>query len=83
MDRLVTFLNLCSFSRKLLVAVEEKWDNNVLAINKVAADNWKVGYVTYAFMFLLAGHKSDRTIKFGILSSMNPHNHVLPPVPTP
>ncbi|XP_019251200.1 PREDICTED: uncharacterized protein LOC109230127 isoform X1 [Nicotiana attenuata] len=29
------------FSRKLLVAVEEKWDNNVLAINKVAPDNWK------------------------------------------
>lgn len=74
------------------MAVEEKWDNNVLAINKVAPDNWKVGCVTYAFMFLLlvvihrfllAGHKSDSTINIGILSSMNPHNHVLPPVPTP
>ncbi|KAK4339016.1 hypothetical protein RND71_040478 [Anisodus tanguticus] len=29
------------FTRKLLVAVEEKWDSHVLAINKVAPDNWK------------------------------------------
>ncbi|KAH0729933.1 hypothetical protein KY289_001121 [Solanum tuberosum] len=34
------------FTRKLLVAVEEKWDSHVLAINKVAPDNWKVGCVT-------------------------------------
>ncbi|XP_059281700.1 uncharacterized protein LOC132035435 [Lycium ferocissimum] len=29
------------FTRKLLVAVEEKWDSHVLAINKVAPANWK------------------------------------------
>ncbi|CAA0825802.1 antitermination NusB domain-containing protein [Striga hermonthica] len=29
------------FTRKLLVAVTEKWDNNVLAIGKVAPSNWK------------------------------------------
>ncbi|XP_015062700.1 uncharacterized protein LOC107008259 [Solanum pennellii] len=29
------------FTRKLLVAVEEKWDSHVLVINKVAPDNWK------------------------------------------
>ncbi|KAJ8574023.1 hypothetical protein K7X08_010534 [Anisodus acutangulus] len=29
------------FTRKLLVAVEEKWDSHVLSINKVAPDNWK------------------------------------------
>ncbi|PIN18627.1 hypothetical protein CDL12_08706 [Handroanthus impetiginosus] len=30
------------FTRKLLVAVAEKWDSNVLAIDKVAPHNWKV-----------------------------------------
>lgn len=29
------------FTRKLLIAVEEKWDSHVLVINKVAPDNWK------------------------------------------
>ncbi|KAL0369351.1 UNVERIFIED_CONTAM: Transcription antitermination protein NusB [Sesamum calycinum] len=29
------------FTRKLLVAVAEKWDSNVLAIDKVAPHNWK------------------------------------------
>ncbi|KAI3450927.1 hypothetical protein Pfo_007592 [Paulownia fortunei] len=29
------------FTRKLLVAVAEKWDSNVLAIDKVAPPNWK------------------------------------------
>ncbi|CAI9774446.1 unnamed protein product [Fraxinus pennsylvanica] len=29
------------FTRKLLVAVVEKWDSNVLVINKVAPPNWK------------------------------------------
>ncbi|XP_055818538.1 uncharacterized protein LOC129887453 isoform X3 [Solanum dulcamara] len=38
---ILRFLHLCSFTRKLLVAVEEKWDSHVLVINKVAPDNWK------------------------------------------
>lgn len=29
------------FTRKLLAAVAEKWDSNVLAIDKVAPENWK------------------------------------------
>ncbi|KAL7116330.1 hypothetical protein ACP275_04G235700 [Erythranthe tilingii] len=29
------------FARKLLLAVAENWDSNVLAIDKVAPDNWK------------------------------------------
>lgn len=32
----------CSFSRKLLLAVMEKWDAHVCVIDKVVPPNWKV-----------------------------------------
>jgi hypothetical protein len=31
-----------SFTRKLLVAVVDKWDSHVLVIDKVSPPNWKV-----------------------------------------
>ncbi|KAK4266707.1 hypothetical protein QN277_027586 [Acacia crassicarpa] len=33
------------FARKLLVAVMDKWDSHVLAINKVIPENWKVSLI--------------------------------------
>ena len=32
----------CRFTRKILVAVMERWDSHVLVIDKVAPANWKV-----------------------------------------
>lgn len=32
----------CSFTRKLLVAIVDKWDSHVLVIDKIAPLNWKV-----------------------------------------
>lgn len=36
------FILAFRFTRKLLVAVVDKWDGQVLVIDKVAPSNWKV-----------------------------------------
>lgn len=40
----------CSFTRKLLVAVVDKWNSHVLVIDKVAPPNWKVCFPVFYCM---------------------------------
>lgn len=41
------FLPFCSFTRKLLVAVVDKWDSHVLVVDKVVPPNWKVCFPSF------------------------------------
>lgn len=42
-----------SFTRKLLVAVVDKWDSHVLVVDKVVPPNWKVCFPAFYCMTCL------------------------------
>ncbi|KAL3654867.1 hypothetical protein CASFOL_000653 [Castilleja foliolosa] len=63
------------FTRKLLVAVAEKWDSNVLSIDKIAPSNWKFQFsenTTEMTVFIIAGYigmnqPAGRILEFSVL----------------